>query len=198
MDVRSFIAVDPSKKLREGVLAFVEQLRSETKGVKWADSFHLTLRFLGGVEEGLLQTIKDRLTRVAVRHRPFSLEVGGIGVFPNPARPRVVWLGLEGETERLIALQRDVAEAVSDLPVHPEEKREFRPHLTLGRIRDPREVKGLDYLLKAEAPDLGGFRVEELILFKSDLTPKGARYTKIETFKLGGKNGTGEPGEGPS
>lgn len=189
MKTRSFIAIDPSEAALEAIGMFIKQVEKKTKGVRWVEAagIHITLRFPGEIEEATLVQIKERLMEVATQSPSFELVTSGIGFFPHISRPRVVWVGLEGEVERLKQLHSAVAGSVAGLPVHPEEKREFQPHLTLGRIRDSRSFSGL-VAIEEEGRRLRSekFRVEELILYKSDLTPKGARYTKLSSFHLTG------------
>jgi 2'-5' RNA ligase len=119
----------------------------------------------------------------------FELQIRGIGFFPHISRPRIVWAGLAGQVEQLRQLQDQVARSLSDLKVHPEDKRAFGPHLTIGRIRDPRQVSGLVKIIEqGRLLQPGPFLVQEIILYKSDLTPKGARYTKLASFPLQGSN----------
>lgn len=197
MKIRAFIAVDPPDPVVEEIVKFLSRLEKETRGVRWVnpDGVHLTLRFLGGVEAETLAQIQSRMKRVAEGFGPFSLCPSGLGFFPHISRPRIVWVGLTGETERLKALQSAVAEGVADLPVKPEEKRDFHPHLTLGRIRDFHQISGLVKIVEeGKGWEPSEFRVGEIILYKSDLTPKGARYTKLGTFLLGGRYGTNQQG----
>lgn len=187
MSIRSFIAVDPSPEVSEHLGSFIQRLSKETKGFKWVDpeAIHLTLRFLGDVEPSTLETLKDRLPQAVSGLAPISLQARGVGFFPNAQRPRVVWAGLEGEVEKLKALQARVAEAVEGFDVKPEEDRDVTPHLTLARVKDPQSAVGVARILQAgRESDFGEFVVSSVILYKSDLTPSGARYTKLETFQF--------------
>jgi len=190
--IRSFIAVDPSAEVAARLAAFVDRLSKETKGFKWveAEGIHLTLRFLGEVDEDVLKSVVERLKIASLEGGPLSLRVHGIGFFPSAQRPRVVWAGLEGDVDRLISIQDKVEKALEGLEIHQEEKRGFKPHLTLARVKDPRMATGVARILQSilELPndaDFGEFYVKSLVLYKSDLTPMGARYTKLGEFHLG-------------
>lgn len=188
MKTRSFTAVDPSPEVLARIAEVAKRLEPKTQGFRWvrSDGIHLTLRFLGAVEEDTLLKIQERLQQLAESSEPISLTANGLGFFPNPSRPRIVWVGLEGETERLQALQNGVETAVRDLPVHQEKGRGFTPHLTIARIPDFQRASGMARVLEAaKSAEFGGFQVEEVILYKSDLTPQGAKYTKLKSFKLG-------------
>ena len=188
MKVRSFIAVDPSPEVMAKIVEAIRKLEPQTRGFRWVhpEGIHLTLRFLGEVEEEVLETISQRLEQLAQSKEPISLTVSGIGFFPDPSRPRVVWVGLQGELDRLERLQREIHEAVRDLPVHQENERGFAPHLTIARIPDFHRASGIARILEAaKSAEFGDFRVATLILYKSRLTPQGARYTKLKEFKLG-------------
>jgi 2'-5' RNA ligase len=144
---------------------------------------HLTLRFLGEIEEALVETIDGRLAQLAGACEPIALEASGLGFFPDSDKPRIVWAGLSGEVGRLEGLQKRVQEAVADLPVHQEKNRGFMPHLTLARIPNFRGASGVSAVLQA-APEarFGAFTSDRLFLYKSRLTPGGARYTKLKEY----------------
>lgn len=187
MTIRSFIAVDPSPEVVRRLAESVRILERKTTGFRWArpEAMHLTLRFLGEIEESVVNEIDGRLTQLALSASPMSLKVSGLGFFPGPEKPRIVWAGLEGEVDRLAELQGRVHAAVSDLPVHQEKEREFRPHLTLARIPNLRGSAGVSEVLKASpGADFGGFVADRIFLYKSRLTPEGASYTKLKEYLL--------------
>ncbi len=188
MKIRSFIAVDPPPEVLDKIADMIESLEKQTRGMRWVnpDGIHLTLRFLGEVDEEVFPEIESRLKQLALGEGPISLTASGLGFFPDPARPRIVWVGLGGETDRLESLGKKVNEAFRDLPVHPEEAREFKPHITVARIADHHRASGIARILeKGKGAQFGSFSVNTLILYKSNLTPDGARYTKLKEFKLG-------------
>lgn len=185
--IRSFVAAPVPSPLADSIGRFVQGVEKGTRGIRWVrpEGIHITLRFLGGVTEEVLKEVSTRLKQLEREATPIRLAVRGVGFFPNASSPRIAWVGLEGELDRLAALKGRVAEAVRGLDVAPEEGRAFRPHLTIGRIRDPHQVSGLDTVLEeAVGVDFGAFVIDHLVLFKSELTPGGARYTNLATFPL--------------
>ncbi len=197
--IRTFIAVELSSALRgrigdlqqrvKGELARELRRRAPDARIQWVrtESMHLTVKFLGDVTEDSIKDIEHALARIAQGHAAFSVEVAGLGVFPGARAPRVLWLGLAGEVDRLAALAQALDEALADLG-YPRERRPFQPHLTLARIKDRgREVGqalgGTGWL--DQRTMLGSLEVTALSLIKSDLTPGGAIYTRLAEFELG-------------
>ncbi|HSA59280.1 MAG TPA: RNA 2',3'-cyclic phosphodiesterase [bacterium] len=187
MKIRSFIAADPSEEVLRNLSSTVQSLAKRTVGFRWVrpEAIHLTLRFLGEIEEEMIATIDGRLAQLAGSFEPMSLEAAGLGFFPGPEKPRIVWAGLTGEIDRLADLQRHVQETVEDLSVHQEKDRAFAPHLTLARIPNFRGASGVSAVLKAASEArFGAFTVDRLFLYKSRLTPEGASYTKLKEYPL--------------
>lgn len=188
MKIRTFIAVDPSEEVLRRLADRIRVLEKQTKGFRWVrpEGIHLTLKFLGEIEEETVTAVDDRLGQLTPSFETIPLEASGIGFFPGPDRPHIVWVGLQGEIGRLVALQSQVAKAVQDLPVKPEEARTFTPHLTLARIPNFRAASGVSVVLKtAPEASFGKFIVDRLFLYKSRLTPQGAKYTKLKEYPLG-------------
>ena len=192
---RLFVAVDLGAEAR-GVLARAQEVchprgRGSPLPVRWVApaGAHLTIKFLGAVGRGRVEALEGALRSVAGAHQPFLLRTGPPGAFPNPRRPHVIWLGLTGPLDRLAALHGDVERALGDLGFPPED-RPFRPHLTLGRVREgarPDDFSGLDAAFEeirrqASAP----VPVDALHLMRSHLGSGGARYTTLVTAPLGG------------
>jgi RNA 2',3'-cyclic 3'-phosphodiesterase len=146
------------------------------------DNLHITLKFLGAVEETRLSDIAAMLAKAADR-RAFDVEVRGLGAFPTPTRPRVLWAGT-AVAPAFTELAEAVDRAVGVLGFSPEE-RGFTPHVTLGRVREPRPAPALSSALTAAATRLfGTLRVDRLSLMRSDLSPRGARYTELDAWSL--------------
>lgn len=159
--------------------------------VRWVrpTGIHLTLKFYGNVEPPRRAALRAMLAEAAQASRPLALSLGGLGCFPNAGRPRVIWVGVEGEVEALHALQRAV-EAGSRALGFPPEGRAFSPHLTLGRVSEaarPEAVRRLAEALSRARLEAGApFRLEALSLMQSDLKPDGAVYTQLFAAALGG------------
>nr|AYM54000.1 2'-5' RNA ligase [Pyxidicoccus fallax] len=172
--MRLFTAVTLGTTIEERTAAELQRLRAVAPHVRFVKSegVHLTLVFLGEVEEARLPSIREALEPVGPRHAPFVLSVGDGGSFGSPSRPRVLWADVRGATDALKALQADVSTALEPLGFKPEH-REYTAHLTLARSKDPRGDPALTRCVKAlEGADFGQGRVDRLVLFES----KGGHY----------------------
>lgn len=180
--LRSFLALDTPDEIRKEIGTAQDRLKRIIQGdIRWVrpEGVHLTLKFFGNISGSDAANISDAVGRAAAGIRPFALAIGGVGAFPDPHRPRVLYLGMTGDVERLVAFQKGLEQALSMIGF-PREERPFRPHLTLGRIRNPRGLIGLAGVLeKEESYAAGQFTASGLGLFKSDLTPRGAIYTRL-------------------
>ena len=143
---------------------------------------HLTLRFLGDTDPDLVPALSAELDRVVGEEKVFVLGLGKMGCFPNPRRPRVIWVGLRDKGERLGGLQKGVERLACDHGWEPE-KRVFRPHLTLGRVRDRATPPGGEWM---RDPEELSFQVERVLLIQSELRRSGAVYTTLHATVLGG------------
>ncbi|MCI0547747.1 MAG: RNA 2',3'-cyclic phosphodiesterase, partial [Candidatus Rokubacteria bacterium] len=144
-----------------------------------AETIHLTIRFLGGVEDP--EPVAAAAAAVASRHAPFDVSLKGAHAFPDARRPRVVWVGLGAGEEAARALAADVEAAVTALGFPPEE-RPWSAHITLGRFRDrPPKPPHLD-----PTKEFGRARADRLVFFRSVLTPEGALHEAFRELSLGG------------
>lgn len=188
-NIRAFLAIEPPEEILQTVLRLQEKLKREVSGrLSWTrhGGQHLTLKFFGDVSPDDVESISRAVQNRLVSGWILNLKVEKLGVFPDPRKPRVLWCGTSGDIEKLAALQKQL-EADFALIGFPKEDRPFRAHLTLARIKDPREVSGVgEALNKHTTFSAGEFSVRELILFQSQLTPHGAVYTRLATFQLAG------------
>ncbi len=191
--IRAFIAVELPPAVREAVERVVRELRSGIgDGVRWVrpEGVHLTLKFLGDIDADSMPAISDALGSCAASAAPFDLFLEGVGVFPNARRPRVVWIGLGGALEPLLALQQSIDRELEGLGF-ARERRPFTPHLTLGRVRDgvsASQVRGVSEAIAATTVErMVELPVREIALIKSDLRPSGAVYTRLYAAELGGE-----------
>jgi len=185
--VRLFVAVDVGAELRSRLTEATRRLRAEAPDAKWigADGVHVTLVFLGEVEDAVASEIAGAVGAVARRHAPLTLGARGSGSFGPGRRPRVLWIGLDGGLAELAAIQEDLVAALTPLG-HEPERRAFQPHLTLARARHPRGDPALARCVTALADvDLGSIEVSELVLYQSDLSSNGARHTPLSRARLG-------------
>jgi 2'-5' RNA ligase len=184
--VRLFLAIDLPAPVRAAIGELEERLRRSCPGWRWVrpDGIHLTLRFLGEVAAADEARQRETWRRAIEGHPELRFHVGGLGVFPGGSRPRVLWVGVEdtSETRALASLAAALEKAARDLGFEPE-NRPFRAHLTLARAeREGRPVAPPP----GAAPIARDVVAEEVILFRSELGPGGARYSRIETFPLRG------------
>jgi len=186
--IRSFVAIDISNEIRVEIDNIIGELKSQVDDIRWvkAASVHLTLKFLGDVSPDIIPSLRSVMEGVAQSAKPFKIEVKGLGAFPNPRRVRVVWIGVHEPSGVLEKMAVGIDRGMASLGFEPE-KRAFRPHLTLGRMRgngrSGKELAGLiDHAINKPA---GNFTANEITLFRSDLKPTGAVYTKLETVKFG-------------
>jgi len=192
--VRLFVAVELPAGLKQELVELVGRLRLEggQSGVRWTDpqGIHLTLKFLGNVATGRLEEIASVLEGAVRGVAPFRLGVSGLGVFPNPRRVRVAWVGLSGDLDVLGRLQKQVEAALASLGFEAE-ARGFTPHLTLARVRDqvpPGEREAFGRLiLGASFESRQGIEVGAISLMRSQLTRQGAVYSRISSIALEGE-----------
>ncbi|MFQ6100501.1 MAG: RNA 2',3'-cyclic phosphodiesterase [Anaerolineae bacterium] len=191
--IRAFIAIPLPDSLLEELTTLQQKLKRQIPpgSVRWVrpEGIHLTLKFLGDTSTEKLPEIKQALGAVARHAPPCTFTVGELGCFPNPRRPRVVWVGVQEPTGRLAALQ-DGIEGVMVPFGHEPEGRAFTPHLTLGRVRRKvsrsdvarvgEAVTGAEVGLLAEVP------ADHFALIRSLLKPTGAEYTMLARFPLRG------------
>ena len=188
--IRAFIAIE----LPDSVKSTLSQLQDNLKQshhapVKWveSDSIHLTLKFLGNIAAGTVPQLTEAIFEAARGIAPLQLELSELGVFPNLRAPRVVWLGLGGETATLSVIQEHIESALVPLGFPPE-RRAFAPHLTLGRVRERASPEERRRLGEAVASLKMGaklsFTVDSLSLMRSRLTREGAFYSRLSSVAL--------------
>jgi RNA 2',3'-cyclic 3'-phosphodiesterase len=184
--IRSFIAIPLNAEVIFRIEKTQKELKTLPADVKWVNtkSIHLTLKFLGNIEEGSIETIAQEIQNGIKGFKPWLTAVKNMGAFPSLKSPRVVWIGLEDQSGQLVKLQNHIDKEMSRLGFE-EEKRTFAPHLTLGRVRSPRGKDELvKYLLDERERVFGEIKVDRVILFKSELKPTGAVYTVLKEFTL--------------
>lgn len=192
--IRSFVAVDLTEGVRQKVSEILERLQKGARftGARpaWVQpgNVHLTLKFLGQIDEGQREAVVRALAPIAARHAPHTVRVRGLGVFPSPRAPRVVWIGVKKATP-LFRLQEEVDRALVALGF-PEEDREWSPHLTLARLKSMRGARALmDVVASHGAWDCGDWPIHECVLYQSTLRPTGSIYTPLARFPLTGAAG---------
>ena len=193
--IRAFIAVDLPLPTRDEIAGVVRHLASRVDGgVRWTrpESLHLTLRFLGNIDVESVPAVSDVVSRCGATARPFEVALGGIGGFERLRAMRVIWMSVAGDLEPLRELNGSVEDELETLGFS-RESRAFRPHITLGRVRDGAPVpqrRAVADALAAVQIDAGPMLpVESISLIRTVLTPAGSEYTRLHTARLGGPMG---------
>ena len=187
-NIRAFLAIEPPEDILQKMSGLQEKLKREIRGrISWAKSpgQHLTLKFFGDISQNDVNNICATVQKQIVSEAPLNLKIEKIGVFPDDRRPRVLWCGVTGDAEKLITLQKKLDGDFATIGF-PAEEKPFRPHLTLARIKDWRDLMGInEALVKYGAFTAGEFVCKELLLFQSKLSSQGATYIKLAEFALG-------------
>lgn len=184
--MRLFIALNLSEKQKKEIHSLQQKLQGYLEGVKWVgvQGLHLTLKFLGEVEENQIGHIREAMQFAAAAIEPFSCTFSGSGVFPAPHKAKVIWVGLRDGSDAVYRL-------VSGLDTNLVDKgfaagaRRFSPHLTLGRLRYPLPLEKVNKFLEEERAFLTEpGRVDVLTLYLSRLSRQGAAYTALHEIKF--------------
>ena len=189
--LRAFIALEIPAKVQEAIFRATSNLRKGTGSlIRWvpAENIHLTLKFLGDIPPANVQFLTQMIRTEADTYHCFEIHLTGLGSFPGPKRPRVIYIGLQAPAE-LDALQHAIEAATHRLGYESED-RSFSPHLTIGRVKNALRISADDeqkirHALEATKIDsLGTARVDSVHLYKSDLKPTGSVYTKLFSAPL--------------
>jgi 2'-5' RNA ligase len=192
--IRSFIAVELPEEVRDLLAAKQEELRAalgrSAGALRWSrpEGTHLTLQFLGDVPADVIPQIGEAVREGCAGQRPIGLVLSRTSSFPGITRPRVLWMGLEGDTGRLQTLQARIAERLKPLGYSPDKP--FQPHVTLGRVRDTArrdELETISWALRQQEnkpADRTHFTAHHVSLMKSELRPGGSIYTELAGLEL--------------
>ena len=187
--VRTFIAAEIPREVQGRAAALIDRLRATEAKVKWVNpqQLHWTLKFLGDVELREIPEVCDAVARSVAHLKPFDVEARGAGAFPDPRRPRTIWLGVGNGSEGMVELHSAVEQGLKPLGYRPE-GRKFRPHVTIGRVRhSPSGIPELGRLVTEHADfDAGVCTVFEVVVFSSELGRDGPTYDPLAHAPLGG------------
>ncbi len=186
MTMRLFIAIELPGEIKRAIAEVQDRLKAAGGNANWTrpEGIHLTLKFLGEVEEARIPGILQALSGAAQGAGQLGLEIAGAGAFPNTRAPRVLWLGVMGDTGKLAALQARIEDAMAGLGFE-REARKFSPHLTLGRVRFPKPRDDWERRIEAvRNARPGGFDASSVSLMQSELRREGAVYTEVERINL--------------
>lgn len=184
---RLFVAVPIPRVIQTAIAGIQEELAAFALPFRWVDPdlTHITLKFLGDTNPRQLRDLASQLDWAAGRSEPMKLTTAGVGAFPNSRRPRIVWLGMDGETLQLERLADDVDEVAVELG-YEGERRRFRPHITIGRLRrgydptDEFELAARELTLRPQQ-----LEVDRIQLYRSVLGPHGPNYSVVDEWRLG-------------
>ncbi len=186
--LRVFCAVELPEELRSRVAERARRLRAEFPDVRasWErpEKLHITLKFLGDTEPARVEDLSRAVSRAASNVEPFELTIEEPGAFPQHGQPRVIWLGIADASGSLALMQRQL-ETECAAAGFPRESRPFKPHLTLARIRSLQGARDLAAAHRATPFEPQRFKVSELVLMRSELSPRGSRYTPLSRRRLG-------------
>ncbi len=188
MEIRSFLAFELPDRIGNMVAQVSDELKRHPLDIRWvkAANMHLTVLFMGSVLGENIEKIEEEAAMVCQEYGPFNIRLKSIGTFGGKHNPRVLWIGLDGDMGRLTAFRDTIQKHLAPFGVK-EEKRPFKPHLTLGRFRKKPNQSDLDETL-SRWQDLSSqvCDLKELILFKSELKPSGAVHTRLNVWSLTG------------
>ena len=189
--IKSFVCIEIPVDIRNEMEDFLKELRVLDRRVKWVkgENLHLTLKFLGEEPHTKVERIRSSLQSGIpdLNLKPFSLSLRGIGAFPSWDRPRVIWVGIEGEGLEALETLRNFVEKSAREQGFRRENKPFSPHITLGRVKSGKMEAALrEVLRRNEDRVFGSFMVKELVLMRSQLFHDGPVYTPLATFALEG------------
>lgn len=190
--IRCFIAIEIPDAIQTLLISAQEELNRSVRGASWVKrgNIHLTLKFLGDVAPNQISTIKDSIEQVANARSPFSLEIGGIGTFPNLTRPRIIWAGVKTGVDEVISISNEIDAGLSQHGYEREEK-PFRPHLTLARLKRRINLKPfVDVFHQYDTINGATLIVNQIQVVESQLRQSGAVYTPLETCRFNSRSTT--------
>jgi 2'-5' RNA ligase len=181
--IRAFIALPLPEAVKDALLEVSGMLR-KTIDARWVkpEAIHLTMKFLGNIDENNLESIGRKLDELSSMHSPFDMRLIGLGAFPSERRARVIWAGIETDILRLRKLAASIDDLSADYGI-AKDVRPFTAHITLARLRESSMIN-LDVRMQEIT-----FIIDRMHFYKSDLTPQGARYTLLHSSPFTGKPG---------
>jgi 2'-5' RNA ligase len=191
--VRTFIAIKLTPEIISNIKRIQEELKRTSAQVKWVkpENIHLTLKFLGHITIEELEKVKIATRETLKSFRPFEISVSGLGAFPRIKDPRVIWVGIDKGEEELKKIASHLEGRLA-LIGFAKEKREFSPHLTLGRVKSQKGREGLVRVLtRIKVSYLGSMKVNKVAVVKSELKTQGPVYTTLEEIPLKNKGEQG-------
>ncbi|MGH7865901.1 MAG: RNA 2',3'-cyclic phosphodiesterase [Candidatus Binataceae bacterium] len=181
--VRAFLALKLGDQIESAIADFIDELRTPRDAVRWVPrrNLHLTVKFLGdAIAPARLALLARSVAALANETPPLHLAVAGAGAFPNWSRPRAVWVVSDGDGLATLAARVESAAVQCGFP---RQERTWSPHLTIGRVRDPRSFKAIRAALDRESHRrFGAARVDSITLFRSTLGASAPIYEQLASF----------------
>jgi RNA 2',3'-cyclic 3'-phosphodiesterase len=180
---RLFLAINLSQQVNQDIFDAVHEVQSSHLKLNWLkkENYHLTLKFLGETPSLLIPSVISAVQSILPAHPEFQVEAFGVGAFPRESHARVIWVGIRDLQSRLKKLAEEIDTALVPLGFQ-KEKKGFRPHLTICRLREPKNV--LPVLNSFRRESFGISLLKEVILYESHLTPTGSFYTPLSRMLL--------------
>jgi len=186
--IRTFIAVDLEKPVRDRLIALQESLARTGTEIKWVEpeNVHLTLLFLGEVDDRAVIDVCRAVADVCATVHPFAMTVEKVGCFPNSRRPRILWAGIGDGSQEAVALHDALEPPLLELGCYRREDRPYAPHITLGRVQgDTVTFKLSERIAKNQGWQGGQTTVREVLVMSSELSRDGPTYSVMSRVKLG-------------
>ncbi|MGA2774593.1 MAG: RNA 2',3'-cyclic phosphodiesterase [Candidatus Omnitrophota bacterium] len=187
--MRAFIAIELPKEIKEALAGLEEQLKKTNADVKWVipENLHLTLKFLGDIEDKQLKKVSEILDSVTNNYPPYTIKISSIGAFPKLSLLKVVWVGIVMGADETKKIFKELEDRIEKLGI-PKDGRAFSSHITLGRTRSPSNrkelAKEIQRILKNFKLDNSEFQVTKITLFKSTLSSIGPTYEALKAANL--------------
>jgi 2'-5' RNA ligase len=183
--IRTFIAFDTPPSLKEEISRIQSILKESHADVRWEtdNKFHVTIKFLGDVEEKIFPTIFTIVKNITEKYHPFPVIYQNLGVFPNKIRPRVLWVGCTNTDRQLLDIKNQFDEALKPYGFEIED-RQFHPHVTLGRVKSPSGIKDLIQTLENVTFEPRQVSISDILVVKSILKPSGSEYSTLASMPL--------------
>jgi 2'-5' RNA ligase len=180
--MRAFIAVEVPEKQRRLVNDLITEEKKNNLPIRWVafENLHITMKFLGEIDDKKKNDVIAVLTDTAKRYKPVTATLDGLGCFPSPRNPRVLWVGVSQGDKELVEIASDLENSLAKFRIKKEDKK-FHAHLTIGRVKSACSVDDII----ARAIKTEPFAIDALVLFKSTLTPQGPVYEPAGRFSLG-------------
>jgi len=183
--IRCFIAIELSPDIKQALGRIEAELEKNISGVKWVkpENIHLTLKFLGSIDKETVEGIKKILDDIAGGARPFKIRLSAAGAFPDPSRPRVIWVGIDEGKDESTRLADGIEEKAAALGIE-KESRPFHPHLTLARVKFIKDKDAVKRALPSLKVPQAEMTADKITLFRSTLMGAGPVYTAIHEVSL--------------